>query len=300
MEKSEFVNMPLTYYQLYNFTVASQIPLVGIPQIPEGLADVKFLYKKIAKELKQKHAQKIWHVTENEFLFDINNIAHFLIIGDCEIHIDRYPNASDAEICTFLLGSVLSIILQKRGILPFHASAIATPKGAVLFTAHSGFGKSTLAAAFHKKNYAIISDDVTGIVFHDEKPYAVASFPIMKLWEEHLTPDTDVISPVATLPNKYRVEIPHFCEKQLPIYKIYCLLWGKKILLQEMPAMNRFAAVAYNVYRRRMAMRLGVAKRNFAMISKLCNQCGVTRLIRPKNLELMDEIIAKVEKDFSL
>jgi hypothetical protein len=55
-----------------------------------------------------------------------------------------------------------------------HASAISSGKGAVLFTASSGSGKSTFAAMLLKQGYKVFSDDFSPISLTNPQVY---SFP---------------------------------------------------------------------------------------------------------------------------
>jgi len=90
---------------------------------------------------------------------------------------------ADAFAC--LLDAVLAACLQMRGILPLHASAIATAQGAVLFAGRVGAGKSTLAAALIDRGYALLADGIVGIGL-DGGGTAVArpGFPRIRLWAD--------------------------------------------------------------------------------------------------------------------
>ena len=104
-----------------------------------------------------------WESAPGLFLLEVDGVARYLVREGREIVVERAGN-DDGAVTAFLLGSVLAACLQQRGILTLHASAMATDDGAVLFAGHSGVGKSTLMAALTERGYAMLSDDVTGIV----------------------------------------------------------------------------------------------------------------------------------------
>lgn len=58
-----------------------------------------------------------------------------------------------------LTGRVFATMLYLDGLLPLHASAVATRDGVIGFLAPKGFGKSTLALALAKAGAQLLSDD---------------------------------------------------------------------------------------------------------------------------------------------
>jgi hypothetical protein len=65
-----------------------------------------------------------------------------------------------AAVTLDLIGAVLPIAFFRMGRWCVHASAVATPAGAVLFVAERGVGKSTLAAACAQAGAPLMADDV--------------------------------------------------------------------------------------------------------------------------------------------
>ena len=59
---------------------------------------------------------------------------------------------------------MFAALLQQRGVVTPHAGAIGAGAGAVLFADRSGSGKSSLIAALVKRGYAMLADNVTGVV----------------------------------------------------------------------------------------------------------------------------------------
>ncbi len=57
----------------------------------------------------------------------------------------------------------LPLVLQARGATVIHASAALGPRGALLFAADSGTGKSTLAAALAARGWRALADDCCAI-----------------------------------------------------------------------------------------------------------------------------------------
>jgi hypothetical protein len=63
----------------------------------------------------------------------------------------------------YLLGPVFGLLLRLRGVTCLHASAVAFGDWSVVFVGPEGAGKSTTAAAFAKRGYAVLSDDIVAL-----------------------------------------------------------------------------------------------------------------------------------------
>ena len=60
----------------------------------------------------------------------------------------------------YLLGRALSFALIKQGFEPLHATVVVIDGNAIAFLGSSGFGKSSLAAAFVAAGYPVLTDDL--------------------------------------------------------------------------------------------------------------------------------------------
>lgn len=116
------------------------------------------------------------------FLHNKTGVVRTLSLDGREVHMQRMPFVHDDEVRYVFLTIVMTAILLQRGILPMHASAVHTPRGAFLFVGRSGAGKSTLAAELLRRGYLLQGDDITPIeVPVDGPPLAVPGFPQLKL-----------------------------------------------------------------------------------------------------------------------
>ncbi len=89
------------------------------------------------------------------------DMGEFLIAADgSTVVCHREPGMSYESFQVYLLGQALSFALLKRGFEPLHATAVVVDGRAVAFLGASGVGKSTLAAAFVRSGYRVLTDDV--------------------------------------------------------------------------------------------------------------------------------------------
>lgn len=70
------------------------------------------------------------------------------------------PAGSLERLQTYLLGQAISFSLVKQGTEPLHSTAIIMNGEAVAFLGNSGYGKSTLGAAFLQAGFMLLTDDL--------------------------------------------------------------------------------------------------------------------------------------------
>jgi len=68
--------------------------------------------------------------------------------------------ASLESLQVYLLGHALSFALVKQGYEPLHATSVVIDGNAIAFMGSSGFGKSSLAAAFLADGHRLLTDDM--------------------------------------------------------------------------------------------------------------------------------------------
>ncbi len=86
----------------------------------------------------------------------------------------RWPaNLPIGEILICLFGPIVGFVLHLRGTPCLHASAVVIDGRAVAFLGHSGAGKSTTAAAFVRRGFAALTDDVLALDFKSGSDYYV-------------------------------------------------------------------------------------------------------------------------------
>lgn len=94
-----------------------------------------------------------------------------------------YPcDVSDEILTNTLLGDILSLWLEFKGIVALHASAVVIDGGTVGLLSHSGNGKSTLAAALVQTGYPLLTDDILAVVWRGETCVGYPAYPWMRLW----------------------------------------------------------------------------------------------------------------------
>ena len=136
------------YYTAYGLQIESQLALPELLPSTVRTTDVAIRYGAVPSSLDNPTGQGIvYQAKPGQLLLTLDGIANYLVSDGTEITIARAPGSRDDDVRLFLLGSAFGALLHQRSVLPLHGSAVATPHGAAVFVGHSGYGKSTLAAA---------------------------------------------------------------------------------------------------------------------------------------------------------
>ena len=109
----------------------------------------------------------------------------FLISSNGRLILGRSLREHAREpIHTYLLGQALSFALIKQGFEPLHATVVSIDGGAVAFLGESGYGKSSLGAAFVQACHQILTDDLLVLSERDGRFTAHPGPPRIKLYPE--------------------------------------------------------------------------------------------------------------------
>ena len=96
-----------------------------------------------------------------------------------------WPESSTVDdVATYLLGSIMGLVLRLRGITCLHASAVAIDGRAVALVGASGSGKSSTAAAFAQMGFPVLADDVVALVADRGNYWVQPAYPRVRLWRE--------------------------------------------------------------------------------------------------------------------
>lgn len=128
--------------------------------------------------------------------------TEFIVDRDGTKVIANWPPTSTLkDTVSYLLGPILGFVLRLRGVICLHASAINVEGLAIVFVGQKGAGKSTTAAAFARKHYPLLSDDIAALSEDQEGTILVQpGYPRMRLLPDSLKQLSGVASSFPPLP----------------------------------------------------------------------------------------------------
>jgi hypothetical protein len=152
-------------YRVYGQALASQVPLLGLPESRGEPADITFRLGKAARSPRWFHSVgeslRLGHARAG-FVVDYPGEATFHLRRDGSSIVLREwwdePAALDR-----LVAQIVPLALHLKGHAVLHGSSVLTPRGAVAFLGPSGSGKSTLAAGLARLGFPLLADDAIAL-----------------------------------------------------------------------------------------------------------------------------------------
>ena len=293
-----------SHYTAYGLGIRSEISLPLAPAAPATDTEVCIRVGAVPETLGTPRVRRrAWEAAPGVFLLAVDGVARYLVREGREIVVEPAPGGGEA-VGAFLLGSVLAACLKQRGILTLHASAIATDAGAVLFAGHSGRGKSTLLGAFVERGYAMLCDDVTGIVTDGgNRPAALPAYPSLRLWADAV--DTlgwngRTRGRVREGMEKFLTPVERFAEAPLPVRAVFVLRYHNRadVEIEPMVRADAFKCLLLRTYRTRYARGLGKEPEQFRAVAELAQRVPVAWISKPMaalRAPSLDALASRVE-----
>lgn len=210
---------------------------------------------------------------------------------------------ADAELVRVdVCGRVLALALHATGALSLHASAVATPEGAIAFVAPKAHGKSSLAAALLRRGAALLTDD-TLPVLPGAPPMARPGLHQLRLNADSL----GVLVDPACRPREARggklvvdgAGAVSRCREPLPLAAIYELAPAAELpggaIVARAAVSRRLAAVALLRHTRPAALLGGAeAPTVLARAAAVAATVPMQRLAVAAGLEHIDDVAATI------
>ncbi len=276
------------------------------PKDDNILDDVKVIMKDTSKFWKKNvKDNKTIQVSENRAFFSFIGIGRFVILNGETIYIDKKVEINKTT-RLFLFGTVASLLLLQRGLVPLHGSGILFKGEAILFLGHSGFGKSTILAGLMKKGYKMLTDDIAAIDTSQSVPCVLPSFPSLKLWADSLvmlnksTEGLDYIRDDDKL-LKYRVPTENIASNKtaIPINTIYILNPSKQPtnIIESLQNKEKVNALINYTFQKMALKRQNLHKEHFLKVMQIVNYSRIVELNRPEKGMELNELVNLIEND---
>ena len=299
------MSRPVREYRAYGLRLRSALALPFDPLPgPSAEPDVTVRLGPVPRTLPTGPGRpvrtRLWQARPGAFLLHVEGVARYLVTGGREVSIEPLGGGDD-DLGALFAGSPLTVLLQQRGVATLHAAAVATEAGAVLLLGSSGIGKSSLTAALVERGFALLADDVTGVVLDaGGRPLALPAFPRLRLWAHTLDRMRwrgRAHSPVRRDVEKYWIPGLRSCRARLPVRAAFVLQGGhrREIGIEGVPPGGAFWALWRNTHRKRAMDAMGRRPENFRAVTALARRAPVARVTRPWHPFLLDALADRIE-----
>lgn len=289
-------------YDVHGLVVQSEIELPYLKLSSGRAPDIEIALGAIEAPQSWEHALGSWKAGPGWFLIEVEGMARMMVREGGRIQVEPAPGASSRDVVACVQGSGLAAALQQRRILPLHACAVQTDKGALLVAGRSGAGKSTLLGGLLALGFPMMADDVSAIDF-DENGRAMVSpaFPATRLWRDSvmsLGVEAERLDPVRVDMEKYYLPVDRFCAEPQPFFAMVALSEhnGADVLITSVRPTERVACLVQNSFRRRFLRGHGLLPFQFEAATRAAPQIEMARLARPSRgtppTELAERIVA--------
>jgi hypothetical protein len=305
----------MAFYKVSGVTVQSNIPLPELPYADdrEGVCAFQLLPVQSPQPAALQWFHRwvladgtVWLTLAKDrsgYLLRFPDLADFLVSVDGkQVRCYAQPDTPLETIRHLFLDQVIPLLLSQRGKLVLHASAVATPEGAIAFAGMTGMGKSTLTASFAEQGFALLTDDCLLLEERVGELFAIPSYPGLRLWGDVasvLFAHEPSASQVAHYTDKRRLGVNNgslrFCPDAVALPRIYILTPPEEvshahaIQLSPLPPREAFGELI------RYAFRLDITDRErlreqFESLSRVVALPLVYRLAFPRDLSCLSAV----------
>ena len=288
---------PVYRYCYWGLEVASEIPIPEWERFVcrQTSADPQIVIRKGIALDSQEISSAVKAVTGvGQHQFVIPDVGMYRITNGAEILVRPLATAGESDVRLFLLGSAWGAVCYQRGIFVLHGSAVAAGRVSIAFCAHSGMGKSTLAAWLANRGFPLLSDDLCRVDMAPErKPLLHPSVQRLKLWSESLSAlgwNAQEFPRDRTRVDKFHVPWPTGAPfDSVPLHGIYLLTWGELSIrrLTGRIALQKFLSAA--TYRGSLLEPMGQWPNYCAQSIRLLQQVPAWEFSRPRDFAAMED-----------
>jgi hypothetical protein len=284
-------------YSAFGLSIASDfaLPELFVAKQP-GQADAQILVGAIPETCSREPGV---HPCGEGTILNIPDVATYWITGGCRIVVQPGPNAEDANVRLYLLGSAMGVLLHQRRLLPLHANAVEIGRAAFAFMGPSGAGKSTLAAWFHDQGHRVVADDVSVVTIGQQgQPLVHPGVPRLRLWRQALERSgrsaTDHPLSWRGDPSydKYDVSIQdgRASQRSQPLGAVYLLEASETFHVERVSGAEAADVIFANTYRGHYVQAANSEVAHWTSVMQLIRTTPVFRVARPWSLEQLDAV----------
>lgn len=221
-------------------------------------------------------------VSSQEFLFTTWDDVRFHYRKGHGLTVQLPQAGLDTDFELYLWGTVFGTVAWLNDHVPLHASAIDVGGRVVAFTADSGGGKSTLAAALAERGLPHVCDDTLVVAVQPNGVMALPDAKPLKLWDDALVlANSKALRPVHSMPGKNYANPARKATGPLPLTDLVFLERGESVAFEPVTGAAKLALLPSTLYRGFVHVARGDRALHEQFLLTLSARARVWRLTRP-------------------
>ena len=243
------------------------------------------------------------------FRFSYSDQTEFVVDQDGKNIWANWPATLTLEdTATYLLGPIMGFVLQLRGGISLHASAVVIKDRAVAFVGPAGAGKSTIAAAFAERGHRVLAEDVVTFDDHEDAFLVLPAYPCIRLWPASVKA---LYGSEASLPrltptwNKRYLDLKQeryrFSEEPVPLAAIYLLSERSHDpnapYVSDVSSSQALLSLIANTYAT-LLMDKEMRARGFDRLSRVTKHVPIRMLTPHSDTAMIPELCATIVREF--
>ena len=236
-----------------------------------------------------------WDARPGQALLRVPGIARYLVTP-AEVVVEPHGGSAD-DLATFLIGPVLTALLQLHGMTVLRAAAVEAGAGAVLLLGDSGSGKSVLARALVARGHGLLADHPMALTpaTGGGRPVVQPAYPRLRLWADSL-PESSRGPRVRPGLAKYWCQAERFAAAPRPVDAVFWLQTHNRdeFDIERLPASRAFSALWAHTSRKRLLNALGQRRAHYLAALDVARNAPLFRVRRPDYPLRVDELADRV------
>ena len=256
------------------------------------------------------------YATADRYVMRFPGVADFMVAPssiDCRLVATESPYLVD--IC--LLGYVLTFYAESLGISAIHAGAVEIGGRAVLFSADSTGGKSTIVASFVAAGAPLLADDIAALELEAGRAICHRSYPQFRMTDEQVasfvrpqpgsslarTDEFDIIHPDFPKVGVPAERVGTFGERSLPLAAVYLLQREAQnagpVTVESVAPTEALMHLIRNSFLAELVDATELRSGRLARLSRVVSSVPVRRLRYPTGYDILPDVHRVVRRDLA-
>lgn len=206
-----------------------------------------------------------------------------------------------------ILGVVLAVWLEWRGVPALHASAISLGGWGAAFLSAAGGGKSSIAMSLMREGHSLLTDDILAVGKTGTEYVGHPGYPQVRMWPDQVerfagSEEGEIVHPAFS---KRRLVVGEggfgsFYESSLPMTRLYLperRSGASRVEISPVPPREALMHLVGNSFVAPIVEALGLQPHRLGTLAGLLSQAPVRRVVYPDGFDNLPRLYRAILRD---